>query len=105
MAVTLEELRELSLRSRRAQRWGFLAALILIMLYPAQILLAQWVPVPYAAVGALAIGAIPAVRFAYLAGAERGAFRRVFRRLADERRTRTIVPDGPAAHAERVIER
>ncbi|HVM44508.1 MAG TPA: hypothetical protein VM582_01130 [Candidatus Thermoplasmatota archaeon] len=106
MAVTLEELRDLSRRSRRAQRAAFLALLALLLLYPAQVLLAQWLPPTLVAVGALALGAVPFLRYAYLAGEERGAFRKVFRRLADERRTRTLVPEDaqarePAIAAER----
>ena len=92
MAPTLDELRDLSRRSRRAQRWGFFALLVALLLYPAQVLVAQWLDPTWVAVVALSIGALPFVRYAYLAGEERGAFRRVFRRLADEKLTRTIVP-------------
>ncbi|HET6405483.1 MAG TPA: hypothetical protein VFH78_12625 [Candidatus Thermoplasmatota archaeon] len=97
MAATLEELRDLSRRSRRAQRWGFLALLAALLLYPAQVLASQWLDATLVAVAGLALAALPFVRYAYLAGEERGAFRRVFRRLADERRTRTLVPEDATA--------
>ena len=92
MSATLDELRDLSRRSRRAQRWGMLAILTALILYPAQILVASWFDATLVAFGALILGATPFVRYAYLAGQERGAFRRVFRRLADERLTRSITP-------------
>lgn len=92
MTVTLDELRELSRRSRRAQRWGSLAILVALLLYPAQALAPRWLPATYVAIGALVLGALPFLRYAYLAGEERGAFRRVFRRLSDENLTRTLVP-------------
>lgn len=100
MTVTLDELRDLSRRSRRAQRWGFLALLVALLLYPAQALAARWLDATHVAIAALVLGALPFLRYAYLAGEERGAFRRVFRRLADERLTRTLVPTD-AAHDER----
>lgn len=100
MTVTLEELRDLSRRSRRAQRWAFLALLVALLLYPAQALAAQWIPPNLAILGALVVGALPFLRYAYLAGEERGAFRRVFRRLANERLTRTLVPSAPPTTVE-----
>jgi phage-related minor tail protein len=96
-AVSLEELRELALRSRRAQRWGFLSLALALLLFPLQLVLAQWMRGEIAAVAALAAGGALLVRYAYLAGEERGAFRKVFRRLAQERRTRTLVVEVPAA--------
>lgn len=96
----LDELRELSLRSRRAQRWGFLAALIALLLHPTQLLATHTTDPTLASAIALALGALPLLRYAYLAGEERGAFRRVFRRLADERRTHTIVPTDAQAAAQ-----
>lgn len=106
MSATLAELRDLSRRSRRAQRWGFLALIVALLLYPAQVLLGQrWDPT-YATIGALVVGALPFVRYAYLAGEERGAFRKVFRRLADEKLeaqlTRTIVPSASGAQPDAV---
>ena len=108
MSATLEELRDLSRRSRRAQRWGFMALLVALLLYPAQALVAQWLHPTWVAVGALSLGALPFLRYAYLAGEERGAFRRVFRRLADEKLnaqlTRTIVPESAGADARAPVQ-
>lgn len=95
----LQELRELSHRSRRSQRAAFLALLIGLLLYPAQELAQTRWPTSWTTAIALAIGALPFLRYAYLAGQERGAFRRVFRRIADETRTRTIVPADAQAPA------
>lgn len=96
VAPTVEELRELSRRSRRAQAWGFLAILAALMLFPALVLLETWVSSSWLAVAALVVGGALFTRYAFVAGEERGAFRKVFRRLADERKTRTIVPSEPA---------
>lgn len=85
MTATLEELRDLSRRSRRAQRWGFLGALVVLLLVPAQVMLAPWPEGAWTAMGAVAVGGGAFVRYAYLAGEERGAFRRVFRRIAQEK--------------------
>lgn len=100
MSATLDELRDLSRRSRRAQRWALLAILTAMILYPTQLLLATWIDSTLVTIGALVLGAAPFLRYAYLAGQERGAFRRVFRRLADERLTRSITPTDARAEAQ-----
>ena len=92
MTATLDELRDLSRRSRRAQRWAILATLTALILYPTQLLIATRYDATIVTAGALALGALPFLRYAYLAGQERGAFRRVFRRIADDRLTRRITP-------------
>lgn len=94
---SLQELRELSTRSRRAQRWGFFGFLGALLLVPAQLMLASRFAAEWLALASLLAGGALLLRYAYLAGEERGAFRKVFRRLADERRTRTLVPEAPAA--------
>lgn len=96
-APTVEDLRELSRRSRRAQAWGFLAILAALLLFPALVLLEAWVDSSWLAVAALAVGGALFTRYAFVAGEERGAFRKVFRRLAEERKTRTLVPTEAAA--------
>lgn len=86
--ATLEELRELARRSRRSHGWGVLT-LALAMAAAAAVgvlhsLAPGWMwPATYA--GLVANGAA-FLRFAYVAGEERGAFRRVFRRIADDRK-------------------
>lgn len=93
---TIQELRELSRRSRRAQASGFLAILAALMLFPALVFLQAWVSATWLAFAVLAVGGGLFTRYAYLVGQERGEFRRVFRRIADARKTRTIVPTEPA---------
>lgn len=96
---TIEELRDLSLRSRRAHAWGLLGLAGAMLAVP--LLAAAWTAWPgavaWAAAGlTTACGAL-LLRYAHLAGQERGAFRRAFRRAREASRTRTIVPDGHAS--------
>lgn len=90
--ATIEELRELSRRSRRTLRVGALALVAALLLFPAQLVLATWIGGAWLAPVSLAVGGALVVHFAFIAGQERGAFRRVFRRIAEEKRTRTLVP-------------
>jgi len=89
--ASLAELRDLSRRSRRAQRRGLLGLLAVLLAVPAQLflapVLAAWAPLVVTSVGGIAF-----VAYAHAAGEERGAFRRVFRRLADERGSTRRVP-------------
>lgn len=97
---TLDELRELSRRSRRAQRWAFAGMVVLLALYPAQLALAPWAPAWALVYGGAVVGGALVAWAAFVAGEERGAFRRVFRRIKEEKkRTRTLVPEGPEAPA------
>lgn len=99
MAATLQEIRELSRRSRRAQRRGLLGMLTLLLAIPAHHILAPTLGTSWAAALAVTAGGATLVAYAHAVGEERGAFRRVFRRIADEKQeTRTIVP-GEAATA------
>ena len=91
--ATIDELRDLSRRSRRTQRVGMLALLVALVLFPAQVFLATWIAAAWLAPVSLAVGGALFVHFAYVVGQERGAFRRVFRRIAQ---TRTLVPEAPA---------
>jgi hypothetical protein len=96
VTATLEELRELSRRSRRAQRWGFLAILAVMLAVPLEIVLARYAAA-WGSVIILVMAGLAFVAYAYVVGQERGAFRRVFARLAQEKRgTRTLVPEAPA---------
>lgn len=93
--ATREELRELGRRSRRAQRWGFLGMLAMLLLVAAQGALHAWVREPWLSVALVGTGGAALLRYAYLAGEERGAFRKVFRRIAEDRRaTRVVVQEG-----------
>ena len=86
--ATIDELRELSRRSRQTQGTGFLALGAGLV----GVLLASMTGTFLAYAGvALAGGAF--VLYAHAAGKERGAFRRVFRRLSQERK-RTLVVQG-----------
>lgn len=102
MQPTIEDLRELSRRSRRAQACGFLALVGVLVLLPATaailVLAPGWHMVgTYAAVVA---GGALLLAFAYFAGQERGAFRRVFARLHAERRAaRTLDVQVPLVEA------
>lgn len=102
---TLEDLRELARRSRRAQAWGFLALAGTLALLPLTALVLVAAPGwhMFSIYGAAVAGGALMLVFAYAAGQERGAFRRVFARLQDERRAaRTLtVQEPPAALAAR----
>lgn len=94
---TIEELRELSRRSRRAHGWGILAILGTLLLLPITVLLEGVLPAGWPQYGAVLVGGLLFLSYGYHAGEERGAFRRVFRRMKEDQRTRTLVPTGPAA--------
>lgn len=93
--ATLEELRDLSRRSRRAQRWGALAILATLLLVPLGSLLESTLGAGWTQYATVLAGGLLFLVYAYYAGEERGAFRKVFRRIKDERRVRTLVPEGP----------
>lgn len=89
---TLDELRDLSRRSRRTQRWGFLTILGTLLLVPAASFFAGSPHLSWALAITLVVGGLLFTRFAFVAGQERGAYRRVFKRLNDERKAaRTLV--------------
>lgn len=96
---TLEELRELSQRSRRAQRWGALAILSTLLLVPLGALLQGLVAAAWVQYGTVLAGGVLFLAYAYFAGEERGAFRRVFRRVKEDARVRTLFPEGPSEAA------
>jgi len=91
---TVDDLRELSRRSIRAQNAGFLAMLGTLLLFPVVALLGMtW----WTLGGAAVVGGALFVHYAWRAGEARGAFRRAFKRLKAERRAaRTLVPSEPA---------
>lgn len=90
----MEDLRELSRRSIRAQGASLLAAVGALLVTPIVLLVGAgpWTLVPlFLAAGALFVHA------AWRAGEARGAFRRVFARVKAERRaSRHLVPAEPA---------
>lgn len=97
--ATLDELRELSLRSRRAQSWGFAAVAGAMTVVPLQLAARGVVGETWALLGSMLVAGALFVRWAYVVGEERGAFRKVFRRLRDERSAatrRVPVAEGPA---------
>lgn len=90
MQPTVEDLRELSRRSLRAQHAGFGAMLGTLLLFPlvALVGVSAWT-----LGGAAVLSGLLFVLFAWRAGEARGAFRRVFKRLkAEKRAARSIVP-------------
>lgn len=96
--ASLDELRDLSRRSRRTQRWGFLTILGTLVLVPAASFFAGTPHLSWALALTLVAGGLLFTRFAFVAGQERGAYRRVFKRINDERKAarRLVVQEGPA---------
>lgn len=96
---TLDELRDLSLRSRREQRLGGVAMLGSLLFFPVVGLALAFAPgYAWHAVYAAAAGAGALfVLYSRSAGQTRGAFRRTFKRIKDDAKARTLVPDGPSA--------
>lgn len=100
---TVEDLRELSRRTIRAQNAGFLAMLGTLLLFPlvALVGLAWWT-----LAGAAALGGALFVHYAWRAGEARGEFRKVFKRVKAERRAaRTLVPSEGARPQDEVTRR
>ena len=97
--ATLEELRDLSRRSRRTLAWGVLAVATCLLLLPVTFLLADLRPAlaSWAAVGAILLGGALLLKFAHVAGQERGEFRRLFRLAKQRALARTLTPEAPAA--------
>lgn len=97
----MDELRDLARRSRRTAAWGGAAlAGTMLVLFPAAALVARIAPAwaDWVALAALAGAGLLFLRFAFVAGQERGAFRAVFRRIRVEREAMTRVPvQGPPA--------
>lgn len=91
---TMDELRALSRASRRASGWGAGAHIATLMLFPAVAVVYAVAPAwfVYAIYAALGLGGLLFIRYAHVAGQERGAFRKVFRRLQDDRRQTRSVP-------------
>lgn len=83
---SMEDLRELSRRSRRTQRVGFLSFFAVLVAIPFQLVLARWLEGIWLAAALIVVGGAAFVSFAFVVGEERGAFRRVFKKIADERR-------------------
>lgn len=97
--ATLEELRDLSRRSRRTLAWGALSVALALLLLPLVFLVADAAPslAPWAAGGAVVLAGVPCLKFAHVAGQERGAFRRLFREAKRRALTRTLTPLTPPA--------
>ena len=97
--ATLEELRDLSRRSRKTLAWGVLAVATCLLLLPVTFLLAARLPAhaSWAALGAILLGGVLLLKFAHVAGQERGEFRRLFRQAKQRALARTLVPEPPAA--------
>jgi uncharacterized membrane protein (DUF485 family) len=83
MTATLEEIRELSTRSRRAQAWAALSLVITLAFFPLLALVAAARPawLSGAVWGATIASGALFVATAYVTGQSRGAFRRVLRRV------------------------
>lgn len=98
--ATLEELRELSLRSRRSHRAAVLTMLGLLVLVPLYVALAMWLPAAWTAYGVVGAGGAMLLNYAHTAGKERGTFRKVFARMREDRLRSVVVQE-----AEREITR
>lgn len=98
MQPTLDDVRALARRSRRTHAWALVAIAGALALVPAQLALAPYVAPEWVALGAVALGGALLLRFAYVAGEERGAYRKLFkdwkaaRRLAVEEEARAQPP-------------
>lgn len=82
---SLVELRELSERSRRTMRWAFVAACGALLLYPVGLALSSWLPGHWGYYASASFGGALLVKFAHVAGQERGAYRGLFRRVKARR--------------------
>lgn len=95
--ATLDELRDLSRRSRRTLAWGLLAVGGTLLTLPFAFLLADLLPAyaSWSAISAVLLGGALLLKFAHAAGQERGAFRKLFRQAQRDVLTRTLTPEGP----------
>lgn len=90
---TMEDLRALSRASRRASGWGAFSLLATLLMFPAVAVVYAVAPpwLAYALYVALAASGLLFIRYAHVAGQERGAFRKVFRRLQEQSRRVPVV--------------
>jgi hypothetical protein len=97
--ATLDELRDLSRRSRRTLAWGALSVATTLLLLPLTFFVADAFPAfaSWAAGGAVVAAGLLFLKFAHAAGQERGAFRKLFRDAKRRALARTLTPEGPAA--------
>lgn len=98
MPPTVDDVRTLARHSRRTAAWGVLAVVGTLLLFPLVALVLAAAPSWHAAAtyAATATGGLLFLRFAFVAGAERGAYRALFRRLrAEGEARRVLVPEGP----------
>lgn len=94
---TLDDLRDLSRASFRAQNAGFLAMAGTLPI----LALVAWLQAWPVAFGGCAIAGGLFVNYAYRAGAERGLFRKVFRRMQEEKKAaRRLGIGAPSTQAE-----
>ena len=99
--ATLEELRDLSRRSRRTLAWGVVAVATCLLLLPATFLAADLLPAYASSAAGLAVvlGGVLLLKFAHVAGQERGEFRRLFRQARERVLARTVTPEAAASPA------
>lgn len=76
---TVDDLRSLAKRSRRTHKWGVVALTGALALVPLEMALRPLLP--WSAFASLGAGGLLLLRFAYVAGEERGAYRRLFREI------------------------
>lgn len=98
--VTVEELRDLSRRARRAHAWGVGVVAAGMLSLPVYLSLAQLLPAFLAGWLALTLmlglGAL-LLRFAHVAGEERGAYRKLFRDVRQRQKAaRRAAEEAPA---------
>lgn len=97
--ASIEELRDLSRRSRRTLAWGVLGLSACLLALPVTFYVADAWPglASWAAGLAVLLGGALLLKFAHVAGQERGAFRLLFRQAKQHALARTLTPDAPTA--------
>lgn len=95
--ATLEELRDLSRRSRRTLAWGVVAVGGTLAALPLVFLVADLAPglAGAAAILAILLGGALLLKFAHVAGQERGAFRKLFRAAKSSALAKTVAGTAP----------
>lgn len=99
--ATISELRDLSRRSRRTLAWGTVGLAACLLALPVTFFVADQWPghAPWAAGLAVLLGGALLLKFAHVAGQERGAYRLLFRQAKQQALARTLTPEAAPAAA------
>lgn len=79
MQPTVDDVRALARRSRRTHAWALVAIAGALVLIPLQYALRGLVPDAWLGFGWTTLGGLLLLRFAFVAGEERGAYRKLFK--------------------------